>query len=240
MAKSRSIIRLRGTLGGVTFVDSAAYGTHTRLPRGTHKPANVNASLQANADRAKAVTAFGKGLLPLLKAEGETFYRKDLWQLLLKRLFGSLSADAGSLVEMLPGLELHDAYPLERLVTLDVEATAAQGKLTGRLLLRPLSHKGVKAVRFSLVVLWTDGTRWEDAPALQEWVAVNSRAAEAALPFAEAAPRWASHYALLLKAEGGDGTRVSGSFAEMGMQVVGSGKVRKKLNHIDAKKTKQH
>jgi hypothetical protein len=42
MAKSKSIHDLQGSLGGLTFVNSRAYGKHVRAARGTYKKAKVN------------------------------------------------------------------------------------------------------------------------------------------------------------------------------------------------------
>ena len=46
MAKSKSLLNLQGTIAGLTFVKSGAYGDHVRAERGTYKPATINASLK--------------------------------------------------------------------------------------------------------------------------------------------------------------------------------------------------
>ena len=49
MAKANSLITLRGTHDGITFVKSPTYGDHVRAARGTHKKAKVNAAFKAQS-----------------------------------------------------------------------------------------------------------------------------------------------------------------------------------------------
>ena len=51
MAKADSLITLRGTHGGITFVKSPTYGNHTRAARGTHKKAKVNAAFKRQSKK---------------------------------------------------------------------------------------------------------------------------------------------------------------------------------------------
>ena len=51
MAKADSLITLRGSHGGITFVKSPTYGDHVRAARGTHKKAKVNAAFKKQSKK---------------------------------------------------------------------------------------------------------------------------------------------------------------------------------------------
>lgn len=60
MAKVRSILKLSGTLAGMTFVDSKAYGAHARAKRGTYTPISLPPGMQKSAEVQKQVNLMAK------------------------------------------------------------------------------------------------------------------------------------------------------------------------------------
>src|SRR5687768_13754564 len=117
MAKQkRSLLGLSGTLAGLTFVQSNAYGEHVRLPRGTIKPAPVNKVLQQNADRATKVTAIARPLHQCFKDMGKDFIQRQLWQVMMNRMFTAKTTSVYELLLSLEGMELNKAYPLEKIM----------------------------------------------------------------------------------------------------------------------------
>lgn len=60
MAKIFSLINIRGTIGGMTFVRSTKYGDHVRAPRGSKTPIRLNDAFVASAARMKIANASAK------------------------------------------------------------------------------------------------------------------------------------------------------------------------------------
>jgi hypothetical protein len=62
MAKLRGIIKIQGSVAGLTSVESQRYEKHIRAARGTHKKAKLNSVFQLNNMKAKKVAGFGSPL----------------------------------------------------------------------------------------------------------------------------------------------------------------------------------
>src|SRR5207253_629232 len=108
MAKVRSpILEIQGQLGNVVFVNSKIYGTHVRQPRGTHKKATINKMLQQNAGNALLVTGIAKRLHQVFKSAGGAFKQRDLWQVMMSRMFKVTPVTGGELLKSLNGLEMN-------------------------------------------------------------------------------------------------------------------------------------
>lgn len=60
MAKIFSLIDIRGTVGGMTFVRSTKYGNHVRAPRGSKTPVKLNDAFVASAERMKIANVYAK------------------------------------------------------------------------------------------------------------------------------------------------------------------------------------
>ncbi|MXV53269.1 hypothetical protein GS399_20065 [Pedobacter sp. HMF7647] len=105
------------TVTGDIIVESRSYGTHTRKPRGTHKPVEINAAFKASAvNLAKANKAAA-----LLKREIDQF-RHDfggglLWQRMLSVFRGYYKNNEAPNLQGFRHFEIHKDYPLSRLMT---------------------------------------------------------------------------------------------------------------------------
>ncbi len=224
MAKIKHpFITLQGTLGGLTFVSSKTYGAHTRMPRGTYKKTVPNAVLQANADKAKAVTEFAKALLPLLKNEYGAFVQKGLWQQMLKRLFRVPVASVPQLIAALEGLEINAAYPMERIVLPpEVAWTITRGALKLKLVFnshaQPANDLKCDGYYYAVQVVWTDGKQCEGAVQETAWARYNDPFPVYEITFAK--PRWATDFLLVLKVTGGRCGNETESFRGMGVSVL--------------------
>lgn len=78
MAKARSIIKLRGTVGGITFVDSV-YGLHARAPRGTYTPITMSEGMKESSARQTAANAMAKILFDSVNVFAPGFKDGKLW-----------------------------------------------------------------------------------------------------------------------------------------------------------------
>lgn len=83
MAKVRSILSLSGTLSGMTFVDSKAYGAHARAKRGTHKPITLAAGMKESAVVQTQVNLMAKIIFDAVKEFMPGFKDGKLWARLL-------------------------------------------------------------------------------------------------------------------------------------------------------------
>jgi hypothetical protein len=128
MAKVRfPIIEIQGQFGNLVFVNSKIYGWHIRQPRGTHKKVTINHTFQQNADRASLVTGIAKRLHQVFKNACGSFKQRDLWQVMLGRMFKVTHVTAAALLKSLNGLEMNADYPLQALIGDASVATCIKG-----------------------------------------------------------------------------------------------------------------
>ena len=115
MARQRGIIKINGAIGGITHVDSAAYGAHSRAARGTHKEAKVNDVLQGNANNSGKVGPLGSPILRQLKAIDKGFAAGNLWPRMTGRMFKAKSMKMPDLLQSLKSIELNERYTYSKL-----------------------------------------------------------------------------------------------------------------------------
>ena len=114
MARNRSLIKLEGTIGATTFVNSKRYKPHARSRRGTYKEARVNAVLHSQSTIAKAITATGSPILKQLKAVESGFASADLWQRMMALMLKTRCTDKAKLLDAVQGLELNERYSFSK------------------------------------------------------------------------------------------------------------------------------
>ncbi|MBE7173983.1 MAG: hypothetical protein INR73_25645 [Williamsia sp.] len=116
MEKVKSnLFDLSGKFGKLVFVNNKVHGVSLRLPRGSGKPAVLNDVLQRNADKAKPVTHLAKITYRALSESCGSFRHRDLWQMMLKRMYPIYPAEPLPLLKSLAGLEMHSRYAFSRL-----------------------------------------------------------------------------------------------------------------------------
>lgn len=230
MARSRrSFLRLQGTLGGITFVQSVAYGDHVRQPRGTHKEAPLNSVLQKNADATGLVNKTASPVLKALKRRFGGFAQTSLWTRMTGRLFKAPSLRPEDLLYSLRGMEVNERYPLARVLPAvpAIEERCRKSKL--EVSVQTLSYcffdRALRADSYfyEFIVLWLDGSsgRCESEAVETRWIALGDALPEYELFFEK--PRWARQYLLLAGVQAGREQRPAESFTAMGAQVLKSG-----------------
>lgn len=83
MAKVRSILKLSGTLSGMTFVDSNTYGAHARAKRGTYKPITLAEGMKESAAVQTQVNLMAKIIFDAVNGFAPGFKDGKLWTRLL-------------------------------------------------------------------------------------------------------------------------------------------------------------
>lgn len=83
MAKVRSIVNLSGTINGLTFVDSKAYGAHTRAKRGTYTPITLADGMKESGAKQTIANNKASLLFNPLKTFANGFSNGKLWSTLV-------------------------------------------------------------------------------------------------------------------------------------------------------------
>jgi len=128
MAKTKSILELRGTIEGLTFVKSRAYGEHVRAARGTYKKAVMNKACQKTSKELLKANKPAKILNDAIARYREDFRGGFLWQRIVsmfkKQLKKKGRFDFGQLSEF----EVHEKLPLTRIFNPDVKISIDETK----------------------------------------------------------------------------------------------------------------
>lgn len=114
MAKTDSLIELKGTFGNITFVKSSAYGNHVRRKRGTVKEAKLNDALQASGKRLLTANVPAKIFADAIKGYRRGLERGSLWRRLLSAFRHQLNQAGGIDFSILQPFEIHTKYPFDR------------------------------------------------------------------------------------------------------------------------------
>jgi hypothetical protein len=161
--KKGSLIKLQGTTGELTFVQSVAYDPHTRAARGTHRPAQCNEVLTENYNRTIDVNKTASPVLAQLKIVERGFAERSLWRRMLSCLFKARSVSMPHLLESLSGVELNERYRFSRLFSILPELSISSRKSTLLIELELRSHArfdsdlGATSYCCELVVLFLNG-----------------------------------------------------------------------------------
>jgi hypothetical protein len=118
MAKSTSLITLRGTLGEITFVKSPTYGDHVRAARGTRKKAEVNATFKSKNEILKRANIPAKMLNDVVKRDAKVLGGR-LWSKLVQVFMDQLKESDGIDFSKLQPFEVHPRYRFDRFLALE-------------------------------------------------------------------------------------------------------------------------
>lgn len=230
MAKvNSSFFTFKGKLGGLVFVNNSIHGAYVRMPRGTYKAATLNDTLQKNADKAKKVTSISQPVYKALSAACGSFRQKNLWQMILKRMYTAASTEESKLVKSLEGLEMNEAYTYSRIVPAQTVETRLERK-TLKIVLGQQSHAVFPSsteadgycYRLQIVYLGDD-CRWltttEDT---SRWISYEEKRIPY-LPFSFVLPQDAVYYLILIEVRGGKGGKAIETRKATGIQIVLAG-----------------
>jgi hypothetical protein len=157
MAKNVSaVFKFQGTLGNVTHVDSATYGPHTRMERGTYTPITLNKTMKKCKDMLMNCNKQAKAIFEALKDEQRD---GSLWWRLLAIFFKRAKAGLKPTVTMLSGLECDAKHTLASILgkyEVAVERTSKTMEVTVRLDKSPVKNdvKAMTEYQLHIVVLY--------------------------------------------------------------------------------------
>lgn len=230
MARNRSpIFKLQGTIYDLTFVESKAYGSHTRAPRGTHKEAECNETLTRNYKRTSVLNAAGSPVNRALKQACGNFIQRNLWEKILSRMRTCKSNEVVELLGTLEGLELNECYALKRFGD-PVRTEVKKGQKNLEVLLHrtehPLFERKLKAdcYYYELTIIWISKENQYTTESMKtEWISMADPPSSYAFAFKK--PKAAQFYLLCLKLQAGKEQRVKDVFPAMGARIIESGSV---------------
>ncbi len=128
MAKNISkLIKLKGTIHGITLVDSKRYGPHGRAERGTYTPITINETFKESKKLLMHCNKHARLIFGALRDEHRD---GELWSTLVSRFFKQAKAGLKPDVKVLAGLECHTVRTLDALIQgrFQVE-TVREGKM---------------------------------------------------------------------------------------------------------------
>jgi hypothetical protein len=159
MAISNSIIKLQGTIAGLTFVNSRRYGDHVRAKRGTYKKASVNESFRTESHLLLKANIpakiFKDAIEPYRCSHGGTLWPR-LVSLFRKQLKERGSIDFSSMV----GFEVDADHPILRIFPLRATITLNENKSSVSVSVMSDSHlrftQAINEYRLTLIGIFPD------------------------------------------------------------------------------------
>lgn len=113
MAKVRSIIGMSGSVGGMVFVDSKAYGKYSRAKRGTYKDAPVNDAFKKSGSELKRALPYAKMIKDAIDEHRGISRDGRFWSRLVSEIKKSIAKDEAVDFHKLKGLRIA-VHPLAR------------------------------------------------------------------------------------------------------------------------------
>jgi hypothetical protein len=208
MAKSDSLITLRGSIGGLTFVKSRAYGDHVRAKRGTHKKAEVNGAFKTESEQLQRANVPAKILKDAIEPYRQNMPGGLLWQRLVS-LFRKQLKDLGAVDFTRVGpFEIHSESTLARLIDLECSANFDETKLCLHVELKYFNHprfrkaKCVDGYKFTVIVIFPNLENKSGKTASVSANVVDLKADIVPLQFAIDVPPKSKNYIVCIKLEG--------------------------------------
>lgn len=128
MAKSKSVINLQGTFGGITFVKSPTYGDHVRAARGTHKKADVNEAFKKESKKLQRANIPAKIFNDAIEPYRDNLKGGFLWPHLVSMFWKQLRDHGAFDFSNIEPFEIHTEYPFERFLSVQSKIRFDQKK----------------------------------------------------------------------------------------------------------------
>lgn len=231
MAKSDSIIKLQGTIAGLTFVRSRTYGDHVRAKRGTYKSARVNEALQQESKtllRANVPAKIFKDAIDPYRGE---LTGGMLWQRLVSMFRKQLKENGACDFAKMERFEIHADYPFERFLYVQPAIKFEKKKSMLRVDLKYDSHprfakaKSVSGYRLTVIGIFPDLKKKNARTVAVTSKVIALTGAIAPLETRLDVPSRAKVFVVCVKIEGCINGVVNDSRSTMGLCVVGSGMI---------------
>jgi hypothetical protein len=224
MAKQKSFIKIQGTFGGMTSVNSKAYGEHLRSPRGTHKPAKLNNSFTESKGALVASNAPAKLIKNSLDPYRANFYDGRLWTRLVSHFKTGKNKPIMPGFLSLVGFEVHSEHPLSKIASVEVDLVPNYEKAELQVTIQGMAHGKFRNTHIDGCVVTVIGispdltyqTAYVNAVVLPVIPLKEDFVHQITLPF----PDEGDDVLICIKAEGCEKGQVSGVLKTKGMQIV--------------------
>lgn len=231
MAKVTSLITLRGTFDGLTFVKSPTYGDHVRAARGTRKKAELNAACQEQSKKLVKSNVPAKIIKGAINPYRKDFYHGQLWQKLVSLTNDLLENDAVFDFSRLEPFEIHIKYPLDRFgnITTDtaVDPTLSKLRVTVTFDRPPLFDEcvPVDGFRVGVIAIYPDMEKQsaKTEAAYSNIYGLTEKVEPLKMEFP--IPSGAKSFLVCVRVDGCENGQVSESLAAKGMGMVEAGRV---------------
>jgi hypothetical protein len=111
MAKTRSIIKHSGTIGEITYVDSVAYGSHSRAKRGTYTPISLADGMKESSVHQREANMMAKLIFDSANEFAPGFKNGKFWSRLVSIFRRQKKAGVPYQYADFRGLEMRQDYP---------------------------------------------------------------------------------------------------------------------------------
>jgi len=230
MAKTDSIIKLRGTIAGLTFVRSRTYGDHVRAKRGTYKNAGVNDTLKQESKVLVSANIPAKIFKDAIDPYRSNIMGGTLWRRLVS-MFRKQLKDPGSIdFGKIGRFEIHADYPFERFLFVQPTIKVAKEK--------PLLHvhvgydhhprfrvNGINGYRFTVIGIFPDLKKQTARTMAIESNVISLSGIIKPLDVQLEIPAKAKSFIVCIRIEGCIGNSVSDTRTTSGLCVFGSGEI---------------
>lgn len=231
MAKTRSIITFRGTLTGITYVESKRYGPHARAARGTYKKAKMNKKCTEVGERVIGSNKPALQIHRTLRPYRTNFNGGSFWSRLISVFQEYYSKHGVFDFKVVENMEIHEEHPLEQRLLLDVSTSIDRKSSHLRVTLdyhsKPIFERAkyIDGYCFTVIAIYPD-LRKEAARAEAVTSAViDLKSKERQQFFTLPMPKTAKEFVLCVKLEGTEDGRITPGYTTKGMRIVKVGKV---------------
>lgn len=231
MAKSFSIIKLQGTLDGMTHVQSKTYGEHIRKAR---RAGEVNETLKDNNRQIVAANAPARLIKNAIDQYREDFKGGQLWQRLVSHFKKELKEKQFIDVLALKDKEVNEHYPLSRIYSEVVSITIDPDKrilkvIISRGCVPNFKRKYIDGYKLSAIAVFPDFEGYNADSLLQETAIIAIAGSKENVCFEfDLKSSW-RQYLICLKLEGCSEGNVCAGDSVRGMRIVATGKIDPKV-----------
>lgn len=231
MAKSKSLIDFQGTIAGITFVNSRAYGKHIRAARGTYKKAKLNPAFKKQSKRLISANRPAKIFQDAIARYRYGLERGPMWSNLISD-FNQQLVDYGTFdFSKLEPFEIHPRYPFERFLIIqpDIKINKSKSELNlsasyGK---HPKFYKSrfIDGYKLTVIGVFPDLGEGTAKTVAVESQIMGLKGRADAIDVNLKIPRRATTFLVCIKVEGCAKGEVNNTPATMGMRMVKAGMV---------------
>ena len=231
MAKADSLITLRGTHDGITFVKSPTYGDHVRAARGTHKKAKVNAAFKAQSKTLVKANVPAQILRNAINLYRKDFHYGQLWQDLVSLTKDVLEKNGKFDFADLKPFEIHPEHPLTEIVILETatKVNAAKSKLEVTLSSRtPPTFEDslpLEGYRLSVIMIYPNLKKRSAKTDAVESSVIALTEKIGPLTIELSVPKGSTHFLVCVRVDGWEQGTVCSALSAKGMRVVAVGRI---------------